>query len=77
MRNFIYDHTKERTIRISHIASVYVVEGSLNTNPSLRGYVRYYNVECETKNKQKFTLASEFETKQSALNWMKGLGFLK
>ena len=75
MKSFIYDHSKQKVIRIAHISMVKVTQGNLIPDEHLSK--RGWNVECQLFNKTVFTLKSGFQTETLALEWMKGLGFLK
>lgn len=75
MSKFIYDHTGQKAIRIAHISMVKIVPGNLI--PDERLSKRCWNVECQLFNKTIFTLKTGLHSDSDALNWMKGLGFLK
>ena len=75
MSKFIYDFSGQKLIRIAHISMVRIVPGNLIPDEKLSR--RCWNVECQLFNKTIFALKTGLQTEQDALNWMKGLGFLK
>lgn len=74
MSKFIYDHTKKRAIRISHISVIEVTGGKVDFESS--PLKQLWNVSV-TMNKQKYILKTGLESEAAALKWMKGLGFIK
>jgi hypothetical protein len=72
---FIFDHTKKRAIRISHISVIEVTGGKVDFESS--PLKQLWNVSVTMKNKQKYILKTGLESEAVALKWMKGLGFIK
>jgi|GEM_PF-6272209 len=74
MKSFIFDYTGKKAIRISHISTVEVVDGELNSESDTM--TRYSNVQCIVRGNT-YTLAKGFKYESFAIEWMKCLGFIK
>ena len=75
MSRFIYDHTKQKAIRISHISVIEVTGGKVDFESS--PLKQLWNVSVTMKNRTKYVLKTGLESEAAALKWMKGLGFVR